>query len=60
MAYMTWIVRLSQDFTGLAWVRYDAAFRRQAALTGNWEMVTDQRHTLQYMLYRYGKVDISL
>ena len=37
MAYMTWIVRLSQDFSGLAWVRYDATFRRQVALTGNWK-----------------------
>ena len=35
MAYMIMIVRTSQDFAGLAWVRYDAAFRRQAALTGN-------------------------
>ena len=37
MAYLKWIVCLSQDFAGLAWVRYDAAFRRQAALTGNWK-----------------------
>ena len=36
MAYMSTIVRVSQDFSGLAWVRYDAGFRRQAALTGNW------------------------
>ena len=35
VAYMIMIVRTSQDFSGLAWVRYDAAFRRQAALTGN-------------------------
>jgi len=41
MAYMITIIRVSQDFTGLAWVRYDAAFRRQAALTGNtrWSQV---------------------
>ena len=32
---MILITRASQDFTGLAWVRYNAAFRRQAALTGN-------------------------
>jgi hypothetical protein len=35
MAYQVTIVRVSQDYLGLAWVRYDAAFRRQAALTGN-------------------------
>ena len=35
MAYMTLIVRCSQDYAGLAWVRYDMAFRRQAAIAGN-------------------------
>ena len=35
MAYLRLIVQVSQDFEGLAWVRYDVAFRRQAALTGN-------------------------
>ena len=35
LAYMGTIVRVSQDFQGLAWVRYDAGFRRQAALTNN-------------------------
>ena len=35
MAYMGLIIRVSQDYEGLGWVRYDAAFRRQAALTGN-------------------------
>jgi hypothetical protein len=35
MAYQATIVRVSQDYSGLAWVRYDAAFRWQAALTGN-------------------------
>ncbi len=33
--YLVTITRVSQDFTGLAWVRYDASFRRQAAITGN-------------------------
>ena len=32
MAYIITITRVSQDFTGMAWVRYDAAFRRQAAI----------------------------
>ena len=35
MAYLITISRVSQDFAGLAWVRYDSAFRRQAAITGN-------------------------
>ena len=35
MAYMITISQASQDFTGLAWVRYDLAFRRNAAVTGN-------------------------
>ena len=35
MAYMTLIVRCSQDHAGLGWVRYDMAFRRQAAIAGN-------------------------
>ncbi len=35
MAYMAMIVRASQDFKDLAWVRYDTGFRRQAALTKN-------------------------
>ena len=35
MAYMVTITRVSRDFAGLAWVRYDALFRRQAATTGN-------------------------
>ena len=32
MAYQATIVRASQDYTGLAWVRCDSPFRRQAAL----------------------------
>ncbi len=35
MAYMALIVRASQDFKDLAWLRYDVGFRRQAALTSN-------------------------
>lgn len=34
MAYMGTIVRMSQDYEGLGWVRYDLVFRRQAALSG--------------------------
>ncbi len=41
MAYQTTILRVSQDFAGLAWVRYDQAYRRQAALTGHtkWSVI---------------------
>ena len=48
MAYMTTIVRVSRDYTGLAWVRYDAAFRRQAALTGNrgWSRINSTIYTV--------------
>ena len=48
MAYLATIVRVSQDYTGLAWVRYDAAFRRQAALTGNtrWSVINSTLYTM--------------
>jgi hypothetical protein len=48
MAYLATIVRVSQDYTGLAWVRYDAAFRRQAALTGNtrWSGINSTLYTM--------------
>ena len=32
---MSLIIRVSQDYSSVAWVRYDEAFRRQAPLTGN-------------------------
>ena len=48
MAYMATIARVSQDFAGLAWVRYDAAFRRQAATTGNrkWSQINPSLYAL--------------
>ena len=48
MAYQATIVRASQDYAGLAWVRYDAAFRRQAALTGltRWSAINPTIYTL--------------
>ena len=48
MADMSTIVRTSQDFSGLAWVRYNAGFRRQAALTGNklWSQINATLYTL--------------
>ena len=48
MAYMTTIVCVSQDYACLAWVRYDAAFRRQAALTNNlrWSVINSTLYTM--------------
>ena len=50
MAYMSLIIRVSQDYSGLAWVRYDAAFRRQAALTGNkrWSVVNSSLFAINF------------
>ena len=51
MAYQATIVRASQDYAGLAWVRYDAAFRRQAALTGltRWSAINPKIYTLCFV-----------
>ena len=48
MAYMATIIQVSQDYVGLAWVRYDAAFRRQAALKGDtkWSAINTTLFTL--------------
>ena len=45
---MATIVRVSQDFAGFAWVRYDAAYRQQAALTGNerWSVINTTLYTM--------------
>ena len=45
---MATIVRVSQDFAGLAWVRYDVAFRRQAAITHNdrWSIINSTLYTM--------------
>ena len=47
-AYQATIVRASQDYAGLAWVRYDSTFRRQAALTGltQWSAINPTLYTL--------------
>ena len=48
MAYQATIVRASQDYAGLAWVRYDSTFRRQAALIGltRWSVINPTLYTL--------------
>ena len=48
MAYQSTIVRASQDYAGLAWMCYDSAFRRQAALMGlvKWSAINPTIYTL--------------
>ena len=48
LAYLIFILRVSQDFGGVAWVTYDAAFRRQANITGNrqWSKVNPSLYTI--------------
>ena len=48
MAYLICILRVSQDFGGMAWVNYDAAFRRQAAATSNrqWSRVNPSLYSI--------------
>ena len=50
MAYMGTIVRVSQDYDGLGWVRYDSAFRLQAALSGNkkWSVINGTLFTMNF------------
>ena len=48
MAYMISILRASQEYEGLAWATYDAAYRRQAAATGHkqWSKVNSSLYTI--------------
>ena len=48
MAYMISILRASQEYEGLAWATYDAAYRRQAAATGHkqWSKVNPSLYTI--------------
>ena len=48
MAYMVSIIRASQEYEGAAWVAYDAAFRRQAAATGqrDWSGINTSLYTI--------------
>ncbi len=50
MAYMGFIVRARQDYEGLGWVRYNAAFRRQAALTRSkkWSVINATLFTMNF------------
>ena len=48
---MSPIICESQDYSGLAWVRYGAAFRKPAALTGNkwWSVMKSSLFTVNFM-----------
>ena len=48
LAYLIFILQASQDFGGVAWVTYDAAFRRQAFITGNhqWSKVNSSLYSI--------------
>lgn len=48
MAYMASIIRASQEYEGAAWEAYDAAFRRQAAATGQreWSKINPTLYTI--------------
>ena len=48
LAYLIFILRASQDFGGVAWVTYNAAFRRQAFITGNhqWSKVNPSLYSI--------------
>ena len=56
MAYQNLIVRASQDYEGLGWVRYDSAFRRQAALTGNkkWSVINSTLYAMNFSARKVG------
>lgn len=56
MAYLSLIVRASQDFEGLGWVRYDSAFRRQAAATGNkrWSVINPTLYAMNFSARKVG------
>lgn len=48
LAYLIFILRASQDYGGVAWVTYDAAFRRQAFITGNrlWSKINPSLYSI--------------
>ena len=48
LAYLIFVLRASQDFGGVAWATYDAAFRRQASITGNrqWSRVNPSLYSI--------------
>ena len=47
LGYMNCVFKASRDFSGVAWVRYDATYRRQAAASGNrrWSAVNSSLYS---------------
>lgn len=48
LAHLSMIVHCHKEFSGLGWVQYDAAFRRQAAITQdlNWGRVNPTLYSI--------------
>ena len=48
LAYLVTITRVSQDYVGLAWVRYESSFCRLAAVTGDrrWSLVNPSLYSV--------------
>ena len=57
MSNMVSIIRAAEDYAGLAWVRYDAAYRRQAAASGNraWSQINPSLFSLCFT----GKAQVA-
>ena len=51
VAYLIHIVRVSQDFRGMAWVKYDMAFRCQAATISNrqWSKINPSLYSICFV-----------
>ena len=58
LAYMASIIRVSQDYSELAWVRYDAAFRRQGSTDRQSQVATNQCLHLYRVLHRNVRVSL--
>ena len=64
MAYMIRILRASREYEGSAWASYDAAFRRQAAATGNkrWSKINPSLYSICFTgkAKKVGRCDLCL
>ena len=54
LAYLVTITRMSQDFMGLAWVRYDSAFCSTSSHNCQQTVVTSEPITLLNLFYGAG------
>ncbi len=56
MAYLSFVVRASQDYEGLSWMRYDSAFRRHAVATGNkkWSTINPTLFAMNFSTRKSG------